>query len=105
MDTTKIKQIVARHFDYAPSGTGQLLHGDWFTPKHKESMEYALAEIGTPDEELETEIRNLERKLEDAESHSELSDKTMNDENDRLQDRIIELENELEELRSKEVTA
>lgn len=71
MDTTELKQIVARHFDYAPSGQGQYLHGDWFTPKHKDSLQYTLEEIGNPDSEAQEEIEELEDEIEDLKAQIE----------------------------------
>jgi hypothetical protein len=61
MNNTELKQIVARHFDYAPSGQGQYLHGDWFTPKHKDSLQYTLDEVC---DDLNERIKQLEDEVE-----------------------------------------
>lgn len=68
MDNTELKQIVARHFDYAPSGTGQFLNGDWFTPKHKDALQYVLEEVTSDNEDIE----ELEDKVGDLKAQNEL---------------------------------
>lgn len=87
MDTNSLKKLVAKHFDYAPHGTGQLLHGEWFTPKHQDSLEYLLDEIGEgADTNLEGQIEDLQREANDSEK--EIA---------RLTEENARLEKELEE--------
>lgn len=69
MDTNDTKQIIARHFDFAQPGTGQFFYGDWFTPKHKDSLHDLLDEITSEwqsdaDEDLEKELEEAKKEIE-----------------------------------------
>jgi peptidoglycan hydrolase CwlO-like protein len=75
MDNNQLKTMVARHFDYANPGTGQFLHGDWFTPKHKDSLGDILDEIVGNEEKLQEEIESLLEKVEDLEGELQEKDK------------------------------
>lgn len=80
MDSHELKQVVAKHFDYAQPGTGQFFHGDWFTPKHKDSLSDLLDEfcsgwqheadagIVKELEDAKKEIEELEDKIRSAEN-------------------------------------
>lgn len=76
MTHTELKAIVARHYSHATEGQGQFLHGDFFTPKTKDSLQYLVDEFNAELEKGEDENETLQR------------------ENDDLEERITELEKE-----------
>lgn len=90
MDTTETKQLIARHFDYSPHGTGQFFHGEWFTPKHKDSLAYLLEEVHG--KSSKGEVEHLRLRLRDA--IEEL--KTIKTDADNVSESVSDLCDELE---------
>lgn len=67
MDTNELKSLVAKHYDHAAHGTGQFLHGDWFTPKHQDSLGDLLDSLT---HNHEREVLDLQKQVESAEDET-----------------------------------
>lgn len=46
MNIKALHQILAEHFDRCEPGQGQFVYGDWFRPKHGDSLQYLLDTLG-----------------------------------------------------------
>lgn len=45
MDTNELKSIIRKHFREVSPGQGQYVHGSWFEPHHKDSLDDLLGEV------------------------------------------------------------
>lgn len=85
MNPTDIKTILARHYDYAPHGEGQFFHGDWFTPKHKDSLDGLLEELMAPLQEAEVKIAQMEEQSEESAIRVENLEKEIESLNEKIE--------------------
>ena len=89
--SASLKSIVAKHFDYTPN-QGSYFHGEWFSPKHKDSLSDLLEEIhGGVESDEKEELDELKEEVLGCEK--EISEKEARIE--ELEEKVADLEEKL----------